>query len=218
MRIRSCLILALLATGVTRVGIAHAQDACGEVLTAPPIGEWAEYQVSKEGEAELELRFAIVGDEQRGGKDLRWFEMAITPEEEDDRTIMKVLVPGYPFEPDGIEEVVIKSGDSPAMKMGGPMLATIRSSIGENPGISILEQCQKMESVGEESVTVAAGTFQTRHFRDSESGGEIWLTKELPFGMVKSTDGDEYTIELIGHGDGAQTGITETPQDLFGGP
>jgi hypothetical protein len=192
----------------------HAQDACGGYMQAPPVGEWAEYQISKEGEPEMGLRFAIVGKEQRDGREMQWFEMAITPEDEDKPTIMKLLVPGYPFEPDGLEEIIMKAGDSPAMNMGGPMMSTILKSIGDNPGLSVAEECKKMQDVGEESVTVPAGTVQARHYQNAESGAEVWLSNEVPFGMVRSTDG-EYTSELVAQGEGAQTAITETPQDLF---
>lgn len=192
----------------------QAQDACGGYMHAPPVGDWSEYQVSKEGEEEIRLRFAIVGTEQREGHEMQWFEMAITPEGEDESTIMKLLVQSYPFEPDGLEEIIMKAGDNPAMNMGGPMMSTILKSIGDNPGLSIAEECRKMVEVGEESITVAAGTLSTRHYRNAESGAEAWLSNDIPFGMVRSTDG-EYTSELVAHGEGATTAITETPQDLF---
>lgn len=191
----------------------HAQDACSSHMHAPPVGDWAEYQISKEGEPEMGLRFAIVGTEERDGHQMEWFEMAITPDE-DDPVIMKLLVPGYPFEADGIEEIIMKAGDNPAMNMGGPMMSTILKSIGDNPGLSVVEECKKMQEVGEESITVAAGTLSTRHYRNTESGAEAWLSGDVPFGMVRSTDG-EYTSELVAHGTGAETAITETPQDLF---
>lgn len=191
----------------------HAQDACGGYMHAPPVGDWAEYQISKEGEEEMGLRFAIVGTEQRGGQEMQWFEMTITPED-DDPVIMKLLVPTYPFEPDGLEEIIMKAGDNPAMNMGGPMMSTILNALGDNPGLSIAEECRKMQEVGEESITVAAGTLQTRHYRNADSGAEVWLSNEVPFGAVRSTDG-EYTSELVAHGEGATTAITETPQDLF---
>ncbi|MGH7564605.1 MAG: hypothetical protein ACREK5_09315 [Gemmatimonadota bacterium] len=213
MRTRHLLGFALLLTASPAV--VQAQEVCGGYLQAPPVGDWAEYRVSKEGETELGLRFAIVGSEQRNGHEMTWFEMAITPEGEDESTIMKLLVPGYPFGPDGLEEIIMKAGDSPAIRMGGPMLATMRKSIDENPGFSIVEQCKAMQDAGEESVTVAAGTFHAHHYRNADSGTDAWLSKEVPFGMIRSTDG-EYTSELVAHGEGAQTAITETPQDPFG--
>lgn len=213
MRTRHLLGLALLLAASPT--IIQAQEVCGGYLKAPPIGDWAEYQISKDGESELLLRFALVGSERRSGQDMKWFEMTITPDGEDQPTIMKLLVPDYPFGPEGLEEIIMKAGDSPALKMGGPMLATVRSSMDENPGLSMVEQCKAMQDAGEESVTVAAGTFQTRHYRDADSGADAWLSEDVPFGMVRSTDG-EYTSELAAHGEGATTAITETPQDPFG--
>jgi hypothetical protein len=191
----------------------HAQDPCGGYMHAPPVGDWAEYQISKEGESEMALRFSIVGTEQREGREMHWFEMTITPDE-DDPVIMKLLVPGYPFEPSGLEEIIMKAGDNPAMNMGGPMMSTILNTLGDNPGLSLAEECKNMQEVGEESITVVAGTLSTRHYQNTESGAEAWLSNDVPFGIVRSTDG-EYTSELVGHGEGAETAITETPQDLF---
>lgn len=133
------ILIALMAASPS---VAAAQDICGELLAAPAIGDWAEYQASHEGEEDLKLRFAIVGSEQRSGTEMLWFEMAITGAEEDQSTIVKVLVPGYPVEVGEVEKVVMKAGGGPAMKMG--------------------------------------------------------------------------TMELVAHGGGAQTAITETPQDMFG--
>lgn len=193
----------------------RAQDVCGGYLHAPAVGGWAEYQISKEGESETGLRFAIVGTEERDGREMQWFEMTITPQDEDDDpVIMKLLIPDYPFEPSGLEEIIMKAGDNPAMNMGGPMMSTILNTIGDNPGLSVVEECSKMQEVGEESITVAAGTLSTRHYQNTESGAEAWLSNEVPFGMVRTTDG-EYTSELVAHGEGATTAITETPQDLF---
>lgn len=193
----------------------EAQEPCGGYIQSPPVGHWSEYQISKDGESEMRLRFAIVGTEQREGAEMRWFEMAMTPDGEDDSTIMKVLVPDYPFEAGELEEIIMKAGDNPAMNMGGPMMSTILQMIGDNPGLSVAERCAEMQDAGEESVTVAAGTFQTHHYLNADSSTQAWLSSEVPFGMVRSTDG-EYTSELVAHGEGAETAITETPQDLFG--
>jgi hypothetical protein len=210
---RTAIRFVLVSLLLSAPGTLGAQDACSGHMQAPPVGDWAEYQISKEGEPEMKLRFAIVGTEERDGHQMQWFEMAITPDE-DDPVIMKLLVPDYPFEADGLEEIIMKAGDNPAMNMGGPMMSTILKSIGDNPGLSVVEECKKMQEIGEESITVAAGTLSTRHYRNTESGAEAWVSGEVPFGMVRSTDG-EYTSELVAHGEGAQTAITETPQDLF---
>lgn len=196
---------------------AGAQNACGEEFKPPAVGAWSQYQMAKKGKAEGTLRFSVVGSERREGKEMRWFEMAIAPEKKAG-TVMKMLVPEYPFEPDEMQDIIMKSGDSPAIKIGGPMKGMMKKTAAKNPGLSIAEQCKKMQYVGEENVTVPAGTFPTRHYRDEKTGGEVWIANKLPFGMVKTLDKkDGYTLELAAHGSDATTAITETPQDMFGG-
>lgn len=194
---------------------AHAQDACGEYTKSPPVGGWGEYQILKKDKPDGTLRFAIVGTEQRAGKEMQWFEMTMTGKK-NERTVMKALIPGYPYEPDGIEELIMKTGDEPAMDMSGPMMGMMKKNMGKNARISIAEECKKMKLVGEESITVPAGTFDTRHYRDAE-GSEVWISDDLPFGMVKTTDGKDFEMQLAAHGDGAKTAITETPKKMFGG-
>lgn len=212
MRFAPCLILPLLLMPAT----GGSQEACDEFLKAPPVGHWSEYQIMKEGEPELGMRLAIIGSEERAGREMHWLELAIRPADEDGSTIIKLLIPGYPVDVEELEEIVMKSGDGPALKVGGPMMGMIRKIFSDNPGLSAAEECKSMAAVGEESVTVPAGTYQTRHYRNVESGAEVWASGELPFGIVKSFDGEEYVVELIAHGEGAETAITETPQDLFG--
>ena len=62
------------------------------------------------------------------------------------------------------------------------------------------------------------GTFETEHYRVTEpEPAEAWLSRDVPFGIVKMTGPDGVSMALTGHGTDAQSSITETPQKMPGG-
>jgi hypothetical protein len=75
-----------------------------------------------------------------------------------------------------------------------------------------------MTDLGMESVTVPAGTFTARHFRDAEGDYQSWMDPSVPFGVVKTTSKNGGDILLLAKGTGATTAITGTPTDAPAGP
>ena len=72
--------------------------------------------------------------------------------------VYQMLVPGGgPLEMDGIEEVVMKMGDRPAMKMSGMMLGMMRQQLSKS--MVFKDACTEVMMVGEEKVRVPAGSF-----------------------------------------------------------
>jgi hypothetical protein len=91
--------------------------------------------------------------------------------------------------------------------------------------------CADLTKVGEETVTVPAGTFKTTHYHfksdrnvngmQISSEGDVWVNPDVPFGMVKEsgkTSGmrgeQEMTMVLTATGKDAKSSITETPQEM----
>lgn len=182
-----------------------AQD-CSVGIKPPAAGSWAEY-TTREGT----MRLALLGTEKRGEKNLIRMEVSMTSRQ--GPMIMQMLVPGYPYEMSSIEDFVMKAGNQPAMRMSPQMLQMMSSRM---PKDQVAEFCRnaRMTRVGAESVTVPAGTFPTIHYRDAESGNDVWVSETLPFGMVKTKLKTGEEIILTGQGTGAKTQITETPQDM----
>lgn len=185
-----------------------------ESMKAPVVGDWVEYRIVKQGESEMQMRQAVVGSEARAGQEMHWVEMAMTDQGRGETTILKILMPGYPYRPGEMEDMVMKTGDEPAMHVG-PMMIMVRGIINKNPGLSVAAQCQAMEYVGDESVSVPAGKFSTRHYRDASAGAELWVAPELAFGIVKSGDAEGHSMELMRYGEDAKTAIAETPKNMF---
>jgi hypothetical protein len=204
--LRSLLVLAALATP------AAAQNECLKDYRMPAVGRWAEYQATFKGKPTT-MRYAVVGEESREGAPMKWLEMRMAGGK--DTSVYQMLTPGNPAEMDKIQEVVFKTGDKPAMKMGGAMIGMIRGQVGKNSALANL--CEGVSLVGEESVTVPAGKFQAARFHNDKHDSDAWMVRDQPFYLVKSL-GKDHEIVLVTSGDGARSSITEEPQDMMGGP
>jgi hypothetical protein len=181
----------------------------------PEVGRWAEYQALYNKKDPYTIRYAVVGGEKRGGKDLKWLELRMKGEKKEGNIVYQMLVPGSVAELGKVEEIVMKPGDKPAMKMDGMMLKMIRGQMEKQSFLD--DACKDVTLVGPESVTVPAGKFQTRHFRSDQYTSDSWLTSDIPFAMVKSV-GKNYELALTAYGDGAKSSITEVPQSMGGKP
>ncbi len=199
---------------------AWAQDVCSQYRPLPAVGSWAQYQTDRGGQTSS-LRMAIVGQEKRDGKAGVWFETA--SESPRGKMIVELLVPSYPFEPETVMEAVMKRGDEPAVKMpgsrmgGGRPAGQGRGGRGGNTASAWEQQCKTMAVVGAETLTVPAGVFKTTHLHSASDSTDVWVTKDVPFGLVKSVTGRS-TMTLQGMGKNAKKSITETPKEMPGMP
>ena len=205
--------LVLLLAAVPAV---RAQD-CVKQLKFPEVGRWAEYKALYNGKDSYTVRYAVIGREKRGGADLKWVELRMVGEDKDKNFTYQVLVPGTPTEMANVQEIIMKAGDRPAMKMNGMMMKMIRGQLDKQNFLA--EVCKEVSLVGEEKVTVPAGRFRAQHFHSAKYGSDTWVASSVPFGLVKSV-GKNYQMELAVHGDGAKSSISEQPQEMpgMGGP
>jgi hypothetical protein len=194
-----------------------AQDNCLQQLKLPKSGSWAEYNAVLQQKDPYTMRYAVIGAEARGGKDLQWVEMRMTGGKENQTMIYQMLVPGSLAEMDQVQEIIFKPGDKPAMKMNSMMMNMIRGQLEKQSFYS--RACQGVTLVGKESVKVPAGTFDALHYRSSENAVDSWISPGVPFSMIKTT-GKDFQMELAAQGDGAKSTITEKPQEMpgMGGP
>jgi hypothetical protein len=192
-----------------------AQETCIEQLKFPAVGRWAEYQALYNKKDPYTIRYAVVGSERRGGKDLKWLELRMIGEKKDGNIVYQMLVPASVAELGEVQEIVMKPGSKPAMKMDGMMLNMIRGQMEKQSFLG--DVCKDVALVGPETVTVPAGKFQTQHFRSDKYTSDSWLTLDIPFAIVKSV-GKTYEMALRSHGDGAKSSITEKPQSMGGEP
>ncbi len=193
---------------------AAAQNECLKDARMPDVGQWAEYEGVINKKDPYTVRYAVVGSEEREGKEMKWMEMRMTGKKKDQNMVYQVLTPGSPAEMDQVQEMVFKPGDKQAMKMNGMMMKMIRGQLKKNSALSDL--CEGTTPMGEESVTVPAGTFKATRFHNSKHQSDTWIVPGMAFFMVKSK-GKDYEFNLASSGDGAKSSISETAQEM-GGP
>jgi hypothetical protein len=209
----SLLLFTALSTGAAT--LANAQKtACDENLKLPPVGRWVEYQSKFKNDA-YTMRYAVIGTEKREGKEMTWLEMRMEGAKQDRNMIYQVLIPSAVLDPSQAQEIIFKPGDKQAMKVNGMMMKMVRSSMEKGGGFNFSDACNEVAYVGEEKVSVPAGSFKARHFRSDKHATDTWVSTDIPFGMVKSV-GKEHEMVLADQGDGAKSSITETPQEMPG--
>jgi hypothetical protein len=209
----TCSRVLLLLTYTTGGLSAQEGNDCLKNLKWPGVGNWATYQ-SVLNEKPGIARYAVVGTENRNGTEMKWIEYKLVGAKSNDTTVFQMLVPSGPHELGQVEEIVMKYGGRKAMKMTGMMMKMVRGQMEKSSFLN--NMCEGVALVGEQSVTVPAGTFKTYHFHNSKYNSDSWISPSVPFAMVKAT-GKNHDIALTATGTGATSSITETPQDLMGG-
>ena len=182
---------------------------------SPQPGVWSEYAIfDKATGKRTVMRMSIVGVEE----DSYWYE--VVNREGQGSNIVKMLVKGDPNDPENIQRLIMQIGTNPAQemprdfvlmgrRMAGHMFEQ-RSGISASPKVNL-----KNISVGEGVVTVPAGTFDVGLHHIVDDGGKVYAEYKFsqdvrPFGVVTS-DTENTTMVLVGHGTGAKSLITEEP-------
>jgi len=207
------LLAITLAPPVAARDLAEICKKVGELT----VGQWADYHNDVPFVESLNSRYAIVGEETVDDTPHFWLELNIANPV--GNTIMQMLIPGYPYPPQGISGLIMQLAPDLVMEYSKEMAGSMSSQGGDNLSAPTAQACNESEIVGTESVTVPAGTFQAVHVKARLGGGkmDIWISDEVPFGIVKFADEDGYGLQLLAHGMDAKSSITGTPMK-FGLP
>ena len=205
------LLLALLLGSVPTVSAQGS--SCIDQIRVPAVGQWAEYSVVFKQKEPYTMRYAVIKGESRGGKALKWVELRTTGNKKDGDMVTQMLVPGSGAVLGDVQEVVMKHGDRPAMKIDGRMLMMMREQMKKQSFLTDL--CRDVTLVGGEIVVVPAGKFKGQHFHSAKYGSDSWVSSRVPFSMIK-TVGTDHELTLLRHGDGAESSIPEEPQSIGG--
>lgn len=248
--LRNVLVVALLTVA--------ASPASSEVLNfnfleATPIGSWQlreDTSIDHKGRQTIALtRSSLVGEETRDGEKHYWIEMQLDTfkvkkdkrKPKGDTIIFKTLVAESAFNDDPAnavnnvrafgKEIIMQTGDQDPIRItgAGGMAESMLQAMGTEISYSY-------DYIGDEEVTVKAGSFATRKIQGTgatemkvvfkkisvTSSNTAWLSDQVPFGMVRSegesiTNGktSTHSSELLEYGDsGAVSQITKTPEEL----
>ena len=217
-RINTCKIalMMMLGTGFlpTFAAAASIGDLCSGSISLTD-GQWARFAVDAPLiKDRLDSRYAIVGTE---GSDY-WMEFEMATPMGNGSTIMKVLIPSWPYAEGAVKRVMMQLPMVEGMDGMPPMEMPPSSMRNNDVAEPIRMACSELEKGVEESLTVTAGTFNTTRIPLRSLGKDIWLSSDVPFGLVKMADTDDKGMELMAFGSDAEPGITAEPQQIPGMP
>jgi hypothetical protein len=191
--------LLLVAGPLTAQGVL---ETCRSVTMLAP-GEWVEYELSGSGTAGItSMRYANVGSQDVGGTPHVWYEFQVSGPQP---VVGQMLVPDRLSDMENVKEMVVQMGNQPPMRFTGEMLQMAQQNM-QMQGVNLDKQCQEAEVVGEERVTVTAGTFETVHLFSSSQEGHFWVSDDIPFGIVRAQT-PQGEMKLVRYGDGAKSSI-----------
>jgi hypothetical protein len=210
--LRTLLIVLGIGLLPTLAAASGASELCSGSINLTE-GQWARFAVDAPFIVErLESRYAIVGSE---GSDY-WMEFEIATPMGNGNVIMKTLIPGWPYAEGKIKRALMQLPFGEGMEAMPPMEMPPSSMKKDDPANPIRMACDELENGVEESVTVTAGTFRATRISLRREGKDIWLSSEVPFGIIKFADQDNKGMELMAIGNDAESGITAEPQKIPG--
>lgn len=216
-RARSLFVLLLILLAPLALSAQDKDQLCNDLQRRPlKVGQWVSYQWTGGRTDGSTMRMAIVGTEPVGGTPYYWYEMSMHDPQRGDKgtVIMQMLVQGLAGGASGVRGMIMKTGTEPAMRMSDQMVQMMGSRMGKNVADEIARQCQQMELIGWEQVTVPAGTFRALHLRSAVEQTEAWVMPDMFVGLVRAKLKDGSTMELTGGGSDAKSSITETPRAM----
>lgn len=151
----------------------------------PVVGKGAEYQTIKSNSqnAPRTLQMFIVSKESVDGKDGYWMEI-VTATDKGGNFVGKTLFTKDDFQ---FRRMVIQMPGQGAMEM--PF------NPNDSRKQSIQDSMSDWHSIGTESVTVPAGTFNCEHWKNEKNNSEVWTNdKVTPFGMVKEVSSNSTMV------------------------
>lgn len=187
-------ILCILWLGVSAVTRAQVMRPGGPHPPAMPgmfkpvVGSGAQYQMTSK-DHNSEFSYAVVGQEQVGSQQGYWLEIRTTDGKTPGETVMKQLVVINASHPE-IKRMIMQPAGQPPMEMPSNMMNMMRQ---QQPSAQQAEHGGPGQKIGDETITVPAGTFACEHYRrqDKDITVDYWLSGKIaPYGVAKMTTGD----------------------------
>jgi hypothetical protein len=200
-------VIALCSLGFASASFAQMMRGGGPPQFAgvfnPKVGVGAAYEVqTQDGKKNMEM--AIVGKETVDGKDAYWWEMVMPDQRAGGEMVFKTLLV-MDGENTHASKIIMQFPNRPPMEMPAGMGRGDHSRVPADVR-------SDTEDLGNESVTVPAGTFTAEHYRAKDGSADTWVAKNAgPYGLVKH-QGKDTTMVLTKVYSDYKDKITGTPQ------
>lgn len=160
-------------------------------LAHAPVGTWADYVMTKEGESEvITVRYQLMK------RDAKQAVLEVDSKTPIGRVLTRVqfTIAGSKWT---LTRAQVKIGDIDPIDT--PLPDSGHTTDGKDALLG--------KPAGKDTVTVKAGKIAAQHYKPTRRGkGEMWASDDVfPVGVVKINDGDGSTIELVGTGKGAKS-------------
>jgi len=189
-----------------------AQQSCSELVHSPEPGAWSEYNVRSPSGTMALTRLAVIGAEKAGDQELIWVETRAANPEGEVQAITQVLVPGFPYAAGELQAAVLEGRTGVSVRLTEDQIVRARQSA---PPLvrAVADACESADLVGQEEVEVPDGKVRARHYRNALRGVDIWVSTEVPFGVVKLVNAsDRSSMELRDRGRGATSSLSASPR------
>ncbi len=184
-------------------------------LQNPTAGSGAEYLLTTKGK-DMDMSVVILGKEDYQGTPGYWMELRMVNSDLGGEMVMKMLVVSSGAE-QGVKRMIMQRPGQPPMEMPTMMMGMMQQH--QPPPVTTKGENGPSgagELVGEESVSVPAGTFTCQHYRKTDARGttDLWITTQVtPWALAKMT-GPDATMVLKKVLSNETTHITGEPQKL----
>jgi hypothetical protein len=155
----------------------------------PVIGQGSVYEMTNEKQEKHNIEIAVVAKELVNGKDAHWLQFGMDDARSGGTTYAKMLMSKtgenmvmekMVVQPPGMAQPMEISGQFAGRRNAQPQGADFHS---------------KAERVGEETITVPAGTFTCEHWRMKDGSGDVWFSPQVaPWGLVKYVGKDSSMV------------------------
>ena len=210
--------LALIAVAVVSLAGAasaqHSQPMSYEAMAKAKQGAWAEYTMSVPGSPQkMTVRYAVVEKNER--------EMTMETDSQTPMGPMHSSMTFAPSPPDAwkLVKARIQMGAQPAQDVPAGQLGDGGIKKSDSPG----------KLIGAEKITVPAGTFDTKHYKNELAQGaagkpggmtfDVWMSdKAIPTGVVKMSAAGGIEMVLSSTGMGAKAKAEPKPESMKAQP
>lgn len=177
------------------------------------VGTGSVYKLeSKTSSRAVQFEIGVVGKERIEGKDGYWLELTTHT----GQGLMTIKILWLDQE---LKRLIMQQGNSDPLEMPAQFLQQMTRTMPQLQQLQYTRETLKTKAklIGQETVTVPAGTFKCDHYQQLMEGKtlDVWISTDVkPTGLVKMARPD-FTMELIRTISDYKSKITKAPRKML---